>query len=48
MKRKFFFSLLALTLSVATWAAVGPQSIKVTFNGNTAEGWQARDRKSVV
>ena len=39
MKRKFFFSLLALTLSVATWAAVGPQSIKVTFNGTTAEDW---------
>ncbi len=39
MKRKFFFSLLALTLSVATWAAVGPQSIKVTFNGDNSEGW---------
>ena len=39
MKRKFFFSLLALTLSVSTWAAVGPQSIKVTFNGNDSEGW---------
>ena len=40
MKRISLFA--AATMLAATmWAAVGPQSVQVTFNGTEAEGWQA-------
>ena len=46
---RFIFSLLtALLCTAAVWANVGPQSIRVTFNGDNSEGWTASSGGSVT
>ena len=39
MRNKIFTLIFALTFAGSLMAAVGPQSVKVTFNGDNAEGW---------
>lgn len=41
MKNKFFFTFLATTLMTVSAWAIGPQSLKVTFDGTDNAGWAA-------
>ena len=46
--RKHFFTLFISLVAVTAFAAVGPQSIRVTFNGDNAEGWVASSGGSIT
>lgn len=48
MKNKFFFTLFATALmSISAWA-IGPQSLKVTFDGTDNAGWKVSSNGSIL
>lgn len=48
MKHRFFFTLLATALmSISAWA-IGPQSLKVTFDGMDNAGWNVSSGGSII
>lgn len=46
--RKHFLTLFISLVAVTALAAVGPQSVRVTFNGDNAEGWVASSGGSIT
>lgn len=48
MRNKIFTLISALTIAGSLMAAVGPQSVRVTFNGDNAEGWVASSSGSIT
>lgn len=47
MKKHFLLTVISL-FAITAFAAVGPQSVKVTFNGDNTEGWVASSGGSIT